>query len=58
SVSSTQRGLHHSSNPSLPTIVETNASNHALRSVLSQVSDSGKHTIAFDSCKPIPADLN
>ncbi|MBW0532989.1 hypothetical protein O181_072704, partial [Austropuccinia psidii MF-1] len=58
SVSSTQRGLHHRSNPSLPTIVETNASNYALGDVLSQVSDSGKHPIAFDSRKPIPAELN
>ncbi|MBW0483886.1 hypothetical protein O181_023601 [Austropuccinia psidii MF-1] len=45
-------------NPSLPTIVETDASNYALGSVLSQVSDSGKHPIAFDSCKFIPAELN
>ncbi|MBW0584444.1 hypothetical protein O181_124159 [Austropuccinia psidii MF-1] len=35
-------------NPSLPTIVETDASNYALGAVLSQVSDSGKHSIAFD----------
>ncbi|MBW0529141.1 hypothetical protein O181_068856 [Austropuccinia psidii MF-1] len=45
-------------NPSLPTIVETNASNYALGAVLSQVSDSGKHPIAVDSCKHIPAELN
>ncbi|MBW0567058.1 hypothetical protein O181_106773, partial [Austropuccinia psidii MF-1] len=45
-------------NPSLHTIVETNASNYALGAVLSQVSDSGKHPIAFDSRKPIPAELN
>ncbi|MBW0582497.1 hypothetical protein O181_122212 [Austropuccinia psidii MF-1] len=45
-------------NPSLPTIVETNASDYALGAVLSQVSDSGKHPIAFDSPKPIPAELN
>ncbi|MBW0546334.1 hypothetical protein O181_086049 [Austropuccinia psidii MF-1] len=45
-------------NPSLPTIVETSASNYALGAVLSQFSDSGKHTIAFDSHKPIPAELN
>ncbi|MBW0585223.1 hypothetical protein O181_124938 [Austropuccinia psidii MF-1] len=56
SVSPTQRGFHHCSNPSLPTIVETNASNYALGSVLSQVSDSGKHPIAFDSRKLIPAE--
>ncbi|MBW0476142.1 hypothetical protein O181_015857 [Austropuccinia psidii MF-1] len=41
-----------------PTIVETNASNYALVAVLSQVSDSGKHYIAFDSRKHIPAELN
>ncbi|MBW0490465.1 hypothetical protein O181_030180 [Austropuccinia psidii MF-1] len=45
-------------NPSLPTIVETHASNYALGAVLSQVSDSGKHPIAFDSHKPIPEELN
>ncbi|MBW0534875.1 hypothetical protein O181_074590 [Austropuccinia psidii MF-1] len=45
-------------NPSLPTIVETNASNYALGAVLSQVSDSGKHPIAFDSHKIIPAQIN
>ncbi|MBW0493709.1 hypothetical protein O181_033424 [Austropuccinia psidii MF-1] len=45
-------------NPSLPTIVETNASDYALGSVLSQVNESGKHPISFDSCKLLPADLN
>ncbi|MBW0483749.1 hypothetical protein O181_023464 [Austropuccinia psidii MF-1] len=55
---STQRGLHHSSNPSLPTIVETNAFNYALGAVLSQVSDSGKHPISFYSHEPIPEELN
>ncbi|MBW0567022.1 hypothetical protein O181_106737 [Austropuccinia psidii MF-1] len=50
--------FHHHSNPSLPTIVETDASNYALGAVLSQVSDSGKHLIAFDSCKLIPSELN
>ncbi|MBW0584170.1 hypothetical protein O181_123885, partial [Austropuccinia psidii MF-1] len=45
-------------NPSLTTIVETNASDYALGAVLSQVSDSGKHPIAFDSRKLIPAELN
>ncbi|MBW0502359.1 hypothetical protein O181_042074 [Austropuccinia psidii MF-1] len=45
-------------NPSLPTIVETDASNYALSAVLSQVSDSGKHPITFNSPKPIPAELN
>ncbi|MBW0562612.1 hypothetical protein O181_102327 [Austropuccinia psidii MF-1] len=44
--------------PSLPTIVETDASNHALGAVLSQISDSGKHPIAFDSCKRLSAELN
>ncbi|MBW0494832.1 hypothetical protein O181_034547 [Austropuccinia psidii MF-1] len=38
-------------NPSLPTIVETEASNYALGAILSQVSDSGKHPIEFDSRK-------
>ncbi|MBW0584021.1 hypothetical protein O181_123736 [Austropuccinia psidii MF-1] len=45
-------------NPSLPTIVETDASDYALGAVLSQVFDSGKHPIAFDSRKLIPAELN
>ncbi|MBW0548625.1 hypothetical protein O181_088340 [Austropuccinia psidii MF-1] len=45
-------------NLSLPTIVETDAFNYALDAVLSQVSDSGKHPIAFKSRKLIPADLN
>ncbi|MBW0593146.1 hypothetical protein O181_132861 [Austropuccinia psidii MF-1] len=44
--------------PSLPTIVETDASDYALGAVLSQISDSGKHPIAFDSCKLLPAELN
>ncbi|MBW0532152.1 hypothetical protein O181_071867 [Austropuccinia psidii MF-1] len=44
--------------PSLPTIVETDASDYALGAVLSQISDSGKHPIAFDSCKPLSAELN
>ncbi|MBW0543196.1 hypothetical protein O181_082911 [Austropuccinia psidii MF-1] len=44
--------------PSLPTIVETDASDYALGAVLSQVSDSGKHPIAFDSRKPLPEELN
>ncbi|MBW0475504.1 hypothetical protein O181_015219 [Austropuccinia psidii MF-1] len=50
--------FHQISNPSLPTIVETNTSDYALGAVLSQVSDSGKHSIAFHSQKPIPAELN
>ncbi|MBW0522682.1 hypothetical protein O181_062397 [Austropuccinia psidii MF-1] len=45
-------------NHSLPTIVETNASDYALGAVLSQVSDSGRHPIAFNSRKLIPAELN
>ncbi|MBW0530848.1 hypothetical protein O181_070563 [Austropuccinia psidii MF-1] len=53
-----QRGFHHCPNPSLPTIVETDASNYALGAVLSQVCDSGKHPIAFESRKLIPAELN
>ncbi|MBW0475111.1 hypothetical protein O181_014826 [Austropuccinia psidii MF-1] len=45
-------------NTSLPTIVETDASDYALGALLSQLSDSGKHPIAFDSCKLLPAELN
>ncbi|MBW0536263.1 hypothetical protein O181_075978, partial [Austropuccinia psidii MF-1] len=45
-------------NPSLPTIVKTDPSDYALGSVLSQVSDSQKHPIAFDSHKLLPAELN
>ncbi|MBW0569464.1 hypothetical protein O181_109179 [Austropuccinia psidii MF-1] len=45
-------------NPSLPTIVETDASDYVLGAVLSQVNDSGKHPISFDSGKPLPAELN
>ncbi|MBW0520218.1 hypothetical protein O181_059933 [Austropuccinia psidii MF-1] len=45
-------------NPSFRTIVETDASDYALGAVLSQVNDSGKHPIAFDSCKLPPAKLN
>ncbi|MBW0517183.1 hypothetical protein O181_056898 [Austropuccinia psidii MF-1] len=37
------------SNPSLPAIVETDASDYALGAVLSQYNDSGKNAIAFDS---------
>ncbi|MBW0576400.1 hypothetical protein O181_116115 [Austropuccinia psidii MF-1] len=44
--------------PALPTIVETDASDYALGAVLSQLSDSGKHPIAFDSRKLPPAELN
>ncbi|MBW0475565.1 hypothetical protein O181_015280 [Austropuccinia psidii MF-1] len=46
------------SNPSLPTIVETDASNYAFHAVLSQVSDSGKDPIGFDSHKNLPDELN
>ncbi|MBW0573281.1 hypothetical protein O181_112996 [Austropuccinia psidii MF-1] len=46
------------SNPSLPTIVETDASDYALGAVRSQLNDSGKHPIAFDSFKLLPAELN
>ncbi|MBW0463709.1 hypothetical protein O181_003424 [Austropuccinia psidii MF-1] len=45
-------------NPSLRTIVETDASDYALGAVLSQVNDSVKHPIAFDSCKLLQAELN
>ncbi|MBW0573117.1 hypothetical protein O181_112832 [Austropuccinia psidii MF-1] len=45
-------------NPPLHTIVETDASDYALGAVLSQVSDSGKHPIAFNSRKRIPTELN
>ncbi|MBW0489407.1 hypothetical protein O181_029122 [Austropuccinia psidii MF-1] len=44
--------------PSLPTIVGTDASDYALGAVLSQISDSGKHPIAFDGGKLLPAELN
>ncbi|MBW0526921.1 hypothetical protein O181_066636 [Austropuccinia psidii MF-1] len=44
--------------PSLPTIVETDASDYTLGAVLSQISDSGEHPIAFDSHKLLPAELN
>ncbi|MBW0533015.1 hypothetical protein O181_072730 [Austropuccinia psidii MF-1] len=45
-------------NPSLPTIVETDASDYSLGAVLSQVNEAGKHPIAFDSGKLLPAELN
>ncbi|MBW0561282.1 hypothetical protein O181_100997 [Austropuccinia psidii MF-1] len=47
-----------SKSPSPPTIVKTNASDYALGAVLRQISDSGKHPIAFNSRKLIPAELN
>ncbi|MBW0505157.1 hypothetical protein O181_044872 [Austropuccinia psidii MF-1] len=45
-------------NPSLPTTLETNASDYALVVLLSKVSDSGKHPIEFDTLKCFPVDLN
>ncbi|MBW0541721.1 hypothetical protein O181_081436 [Austropuccinia psidii MF-1] len=45
-------------NPSQPIIVEIDASDYALGAVLSQVSDSGKHPIAFYNFKLLPAELN
>ncbi|MBW0517610.1 hypothetical protein O181_057325 [Austropuccinia psidii MF-1] len=45
-------------NPSLPTIVETDASDYALGALLSQGNDSGKNPIAFDSRKLLPSGLN
>ncbi|MBW0567809.1 hypothetical protein O181_107524 [Austropuccinia psidii MF-1] len=45
-------------NPSLPTIVETDSSDYSLSAVLSQVNDSGKNPIAFNSHKRLPAELN
>ncbi|MBW0556660.1 hypothetical protein O181_096375, partial [Austropuccinia psidii MF-1] len=45
-------------NPSLPTILEIDASDYALGAVLNQVNDSGKHPISFDSRKLLPAELN
>ncbi|MBW0495236.1 hypothetical protein O181_034951 [Austropuccinia psidii MF-1] len=45
-------------NPSLPTILETDASDYALSALLSQLNDSGKHPISVDSCKLLPAELN
>ncbi|MBW0489102.1 hypothetical protein O181_028817 [Austropuccinia psidii MF-1] len=44
-------------NPFLPTIVKTDASDYSLGAVLSQVSDSGKHPIEFESHKPLPQEL-
>ncbi|MBW0521082.1 hypothetical protein O181_060797 [Austropuccinia psidii MF-1] len=38
--------------------LKTDASDYASGAVMSQVNDSGKHPIAFDSHKPIPAELN
>ncbi|MBW0554957.1 hypothetical protein O181_094672 [Austropuccinia psidii MF-1] len=44
-------------NPSLPTIVETDASHPALGAILSQVNDSRNNPIAFQSCKLLPAEF-
>ncbi|MBW0545656.1 hypothetical protein O181_085371 [Austropuccinia psidii MF-1] len=44
--------------PSLPIILETDASDYEFGAVLSQISDSGKHPIAFDSLKLLAAELN
>ncbi|MBW0470602.1 hypothetical protein O181_010317 [Austropuccinia psidii MF-1] len=45
-------------NPSLPTIIETDASDYALGAVLSQVSDEGQHPISFESRKSFAEELN
>ncbi|MBW0493190.1 hypothetical protein O181_032905 [Austropuccinia psidii MF-1] len=45
-------------NPSLPTIVETDASDYTLGALLSQVNDSGEHPIAFDSQKLLPVEMS
>ncbi|MBW0524265.1 hypothetical protein O181_063980 [Austropuccinia psidii MF-1] len=45
-------------NHSLPAIVESDASDYSLGAVLSQVNDSGKHPIAFESFKLLPPELN
>ncbi|MBW0463515.1 hypothetical protein O181_003230 [Austropuccinia psidii MF-1] len=45
-------------NPPPPTITETDASDYALGSLLSQVNDSRKNPIPFDSCKLLPPELN
>ncbi|MBW0513172.1 hypothetical protein O181_052887 [Austropuccinia psidii MF-1] len=48
----------HLNEEALTKIVDTNASNYALGAVLSQVTDSGKHPIEFNSRKGIPEELN
>ncbi|MBW0518450.1 hypothetical protein O181_058165 [Austropuccinia psidii MF-1] len=45
-------------NPSLPNSVETDASYYSSAAVLSQVNNSGKHSIAFDCHKLLPAEIN
>ncbi|MBW0555787.1 hypothetical protein O181_095502 [Austropuccinia psidii MF-1] len=44
-------------NPSLPAIVDTNASDYALGAVLSWLNDSGNHPIAFYSHKLLPSEI-
>ncbi|MBW0497971.1 hypothetical protein O181_037686 [Austropuccinia psidii MF-1] len=44
--------------PALPTILVTDSSDYALGAVLSKVSDSGKHPVAFDICNLLPEELN
>ncbi|MBW0478676.1 hypothetical protein O181_018391 [Austropuccinia psidii MF-1] len=43
--------------PSLPALVETDASDYGLGSVLSQANDSRKQPISFYSCKLLPSEL-
>ncbi|MBW0582452.1 hypothetical protein O181_122167 [Austropuccinia psidii MF-1] len=43
---------------SLPTIVETDGSDYAMGAVLSQISDSGKHPMAFDRRRLLPDEFN
>ncbi|MBW0475952.1 hypothetical protein O181_015667 [Austropuccinia psidii MF-1] len=45
-------------NPFPAVVIEPDKSDYALGAVLSQVNDSGKHPVAFDICKILPADLN
>ncbi|MBW0507345.1 hypothetical protein O181_047060 [Austropuccinia psidii MF-1] len=45
-------------NPFIPTILETDVPYYALGAVLSQLNNSGKHPIASDICKLLPAELN
>ncbi|MBW0470046.1 hypothetical protein O181_009761 [Austropuccinia psidii MF-1] len=56
--SNTQRNFQPCPYPSLPTIVETDASDYSLGAVLSHMNDSQKNSIAFDSYKLLPAELN
>ncbi|MBW0558634.1 hypothetical protein O181_098349, partial [Austropuccinia psidii MF-1] len=45
-------------NPSLPNIVDADASYYSLGAVPSQKPDAGKHPIAFDSGKRLPENFN